>query len=267
MSYLLDNEFWDRNTDPRVRSFPLMTGGPWNVLAICAAYVLVAKLWQPSFKNVDMRPWLLIQNGFAFGCHGAGFFVALTLSGMGSDGFDCSPLTAPKWSALPTFEYIKSESLVHLAYVLLMLRIFLLTEGLAIRVMNDKPLSSVRILNEVSLLFFCYIGFKYLPGGPSLFFGMTYLVFYTFSYGYYTLKSGSLSNSDLVSSWKSVFIGLQFAWAAATLYHFWYLMTADSCRTASVVPLAALEGLYSIGLIATACNSLREKLSSKIHVQ
>ena len=265
MTSLLQNDFWDRNMDPRVRGFPLVSEGPWKILAIATAYILIAKLWGPTLsKKIDLRPWLVVHNGFAFGCHGAGLAVALTLSNMGLDGLDCRPLTAPKWTVIPTFEYIKSESTIHLACVLLFIRIFLLTEGIAIRILTDKPLSTSRIMNEVSLLFMCYMGFKYMPGGPVMFFGLTYLMFYTFSYGYYTLRCGYPSDTGIVQSSKKFLIALRLVWSITTFCHHLYLLTSESCQSPVIFPLALLEGAYSLGVFFNAILSLRN--FQKLHV-
>lgn len=266
MAHLLSNDFFDRNMDPRVREFPLMKEGTWKVLAIAAVYVIFAKLWNPktSKSSLDLRPWLLIQNGFAFGCHGAGLIVALILSGFGRDSFDCSPLTHPKRTAELTFEYIKSESIIHLSAVLLFLRIFLLTEGLLIKLLKDRPVSNARIVNDVSLLLFCYVGFKYLPGGPSFFFAITYVIFNTFNYGYHTLKFGSFSTDDMLSSWNRIFIALQFLWALSSLGHSMYLLFITSCNAQSnVFPLAMMEILHSLGTFYNFSNSIRKNGNNK----
>lgn len=255
--------------DPRVRGFPLMMEGTWKILAIAAVYVIFAKLWNPKMtkSSADVRPWLLIQNGFAFGCHGAGLIVALILSDFGRDSFDCSPLKHPKRTVELTFEYIKSESIIHLSAVLLFLRIFLLTEGLMIKLLKDRPVSNARIINDVSLLIFCYIGFKYLPGGPSFFFALTYVIFNTFNYGYHTLKFGSFSTSDMLTSWNRVFVALQFLWAFSSLSHSMYLLFSTSCNTLSnVFPLAMIELLHSVGTFYNFSTSLAKNGSAeKIH--
>lgn len=265
----LSNDFLDRNMDPRVRGFPLMMEGTWKILAIAAVYVIFAKLWNPKItkNSADLRPWLLIQNGFAFGCHGAGLVIALILSEFGKESFDCSPLKHPKRTVELSYEYIKSESIIHLSAVLLFLRIFLLTEGLMIKLLKDRPVSNMRIVNDVSLLLFCYVGFKYLPGGPSFFFALTYVTFNTFTYGYHTLKFGSFSTNDMLSSWNRIFIALQFVWALTSLSHSMYLFFNSSCNSQSnVYPLATIELLHSIGTFYNFHKSIQNiRKTEKIH--
>src|SRR5437868_2282449 len=81
--------------DPRVHHFPVMSDGfPWRIRSIAFTYLLIVKLWKPSqTKNsIDFKPWLLIQNGFNFGIHGAGFIIILILSNMGREGLGCTAL-------------------------------------------------------------------------------------------------------------------------------------------------------------------------------
>ena len=271
--HVFEDEFWNRDMDPRLRGFPLMEDGfPWKMISISLVYLLLVKYWNPKFKNTDLRPYLLVQNGFTFGCHGAGLAIALLLSNMGRDGFDCNidSFVSEKSDDL-TFEYVKSQSIVHLATVLLYLRIFMMTETIALKLMTGRQPSLMRIVNEISLLFFTFIGTKYLPGGPSLFFALTYVSFYSFTYGYYTLKCGYSSNNNdhsLVLKWKKVFIFLMFAWSILSFSHFMYLTKTPGCSSrTNVQVLSFMELSHAICTFFSALSACVKVSLSKCHLE
>ena len=246
--------------DPRVTDFPFMSDGfPWRIIAICLIYIFIAKLSRPQIKGIDLSPYLLVHNGFAFGVHGAGLAICFVLSNRGRDGFDCSPLKAVPFSGDISFEYIKSESLVHLAIVFLLLRIFLLSESLALMVMSGRSPSNWRIANEVGLLVFTFVGVKYLPGGPALFSCKTYLAFYTFTYGYYTLKLGYSESREVLAKSKKYFIYTKFLWSFLTLGHHIFVAYAPQCQENPILfPLSFMEFIYGFGTFFSAISDQRK---------
>ena len=268
--HVFQDDFWNRDMDPRLKGFPLMQDGfPWKMISIALVYLLLVKYWKPKIRNFDLRPYLLIQNGFTFGCHGAGLAIVLLLSNMGRDGFDCNHLVMQDntdGNSQVTFEFIKSQSIVRLATVLLFLRMFMMTETIVLKIMTGRQPSLMRIMNEISLLFFAFIGMKYLPSGPSLFFALTYVSFYSFTYGYYTLKCGCTANNNdhsLVLKWKKVFIFLMFIWSALSLSHYAYLMRTPSCSTrTNVKVLAMMQLLHGLGTFISAIGACIRVLKS-----
>ena len=52
-------EYWDKNGDPRVLDWPLMSGGPWKIMPILITYILfVAKFgpkWMSNRKPFELR--------------------------------------------------------------------------------------------------------------------------------------------------------------------------------------------------------------------
>jgi hypothetical protein len=239
-------------------------GFPWRIIGICLIYIVIAKLWRPRVKGLDLSPYLLVQNGFAFGVHGAGLVLCYVLSNGGRDGFDCSPLKPIPFTGELTFDYIKSESVVHLTIVFLMLRIFMLSESLVLMLMSGKPPSNWRIANEIALLIFTFIGVKYLPGGPALFFGKTYLAFYTFTYGYYTLKLGYSESHEVLRKSRKYFIYMKFIWSVVTLGHHLFLAYAPQCQKNPILfPLSFTEFIYAFGTFFSAISD-QKKLNKKL---
>ena len=253
------DEFWNRHMDTRVKGFPLMDDGfPWKLISLCLVYLVIIKFWRPKV-SFSLKPWLLILNGTAFGCHGAGFFVCLLISSMGKDGLGCNLLKS-NYSTRNFFDYdyVKGESIVRLATVLLFIRISLFLESLMLILIRDKPNSLARTLNELMIICMSYLGVKYLPGGPSLYFAQCYLVYYTYQYGYYTLKTGyQVSDSDLVLTSKKISILLRFAWSMAALYHPYYILSQPGCNNGLLKALLGLEFIYGLGLLVNAFNAIK----------
>lgn len=250
--------------DPRVADFPFMSEGfPWRIVSICLLYISIARLWRPRVKGLDFSPYLLVNNGFAFGVHGAGFALCYVLSNRGRDGFDCNPLKAVPFTGDISFEYIKSQSIVYLTIVFLFLRIFMLSESLILMLMTGRSPSNWRIANEVGLLIFTYIGVKYIPGGPALFFGKTYLAFYTFTYGYYTLKLGYSESHAVLAKSRKYFIYMKFLWSILILGHYLFLRNYAQCQQAPLDLVAVIELAYGLGTFLSAISDLK-KMNKKI---
>jgi hypothetical protein len=60
------HQFWDDRCDPRTNHLPLMSGGPWNLMAILMAYfVIVTKLgpkWMKNRNPFELRSLMLLYN-------------------------------------------------------------------------------------------------------------------------------------------------------------------------------------------------------------
>jgi len=251
--------------DPRMKDFPFMSDGfPWRIFGICVAYVLIAKLWKPDMKGTDVRPLILIFNGLAFGIHGMGVIFALVLD-FGGAGVDCSPLNKNPLMLEPTIECVKTASIVYITVIFVLLRIYLLSEAILLMMATGRSPSNWRLANDIALLLTVYFGVKYLPGGPSLFFGFTYLGFYTCVYGYYALKMGYSQAEDVILQSRKYFIYLKFVWAALTFGHHLYLAYYIPCTRQNIVlfPLSFTEFFYGIGLFCNAVYEYRKLLSDQ----
>ncbi|CAG2171714.1 unnamed protein product, partial [Oppiella nova] len=64
--YVLTDQFWNREGDPRVRDFMLFTGGPTPMLLVMLAYLLIVKLIGPAVMNYrrpyELRNVMLVYN-------------------------------------------------------------------------------------------------------------------------------------------------------------------------------------------------------------
>ena len=264
ISSIFTEELWNRNSDPRIKDFSIVGDTfPWKLITLCLIYFAAIRYWRPKI-SFSLKPWLLILNGTAFGLHGAGFFVCLAISSLGKDGLTCDSLQQ-NYTSRDFFDnnWMKSESTLRLAVVFLFIRISLFLESMILVLIQDRSISNRRLLNELMIIALAFVGVKYLAGGPALFFAQCYLAFYTYQYGYFTLKTGyQVSDSDLVLTSKKVSIFLQFLWSLAALYHPYYIVSQPQCTNGIVPTLMALEFIYGIGLMLNSFNAIKS-LSSR----
>lgn len=261
---LFDDDLWNKYMDPRVADFPFMSDGlPRKLIGLCFIFLAVAKLWGPSVKTIDMKPWLFVWDGFAFGVHGVGILFVIILSNTGLDSFDCNPLKSVPFTGELTFDYVKTESILQLTSVLLFLRIFWMPESLIIMTITGKPPSNWRIINDIILLTITFIGIKYLPGGPSFFFILTYFVYYTIRYGYYTLKLGYPEGQEMLEKSKKYLIYLKFLWSFLTFSHYVFLNYDGTCQANPILyPVSQTELVYSVGLLLSSLSDYAKMTDS-----
>lgn len=264
ISSVFTEELWNRNADPRIRDFAIVGDTfPWKLISLCLVYFAAIRYWRPKI-SFSLKPWLLILNGTAFGLHGAGFFVCLAISSLGRDGLTCDSLQQ-QYTTRDFFDnnWMKSESILRLAVVLLFIRISLFLESMILVLIQDRSISTRRLLNELMIIALAYVGVKYLAGGPSLFFAQCYLAYYTYQYGYFTLKTGyQVNDSDLVLTSKKVSIALQFLWSLAALYHPFYIVQQPQCSSGIIPTLMGLEFIYGVGLMVNSYAAVKS-LSSR----
>lgn len=260
---------WINNTDPRLVDFPFMSSSPTHFLSIVIAYAIIAKSssWTSllNSKNIDLSPYLLIQNGFFFGIHGAGLALTILIHNLYSTtdkptAFDCSPLIVPKPDQ--GFEHIRSESLIHLVYILIWVRVAMFSEVFVLLSVNHKAVSISRILNDMFSVMIFYCGARYMPGGLCFFFAIWYFIYYTFSYGYWTLKSAKLTNYGLETRARAIQLALQFTWALGLVAH--HLFIVNNCpKNSKLQILATCEAFYGLALFASAAIATKKFLKQK----
>ena len=264
ISNIFKDEFWNKNMDPRVAHFPFMSDGfPWRIMGISLIYFIFVKHWKPTVKTTDLKGLLFIFNSFAFGTHGLGLILCLVLD-RGRDGFDCTPLQEVPFTGDVTFEYVKSQSLLHLAILLLLLRIFFMVETLILLMIKGKEPSNWRIANDLGLFWYLFIGVKYYPGGPCTFFVESYLTFYIFMYGYYTLKLGYSDGQEVLDKSKKYITYLKCLWFVASFSHYLYINIHPTCQANPMVfPMSFLELAYSIGLFLSSILDYKKMKAKK----
>lgn len=202
--------------------------------------------------------------GCFFGIHGCGTGIVLAVTKFGGDLFTLRPPLIAQPITQWTRDVIESESCVMLLSLAILLRLSMLSEMIVLSNARQKRPSIARVLNDLYLDTLTYFGLRFLPGGPVMFFVFTYCAFYTFSYGYFTLKSAMFSNDyamQLQQQFRKIRIVLKFLWSLSLLCHFLYVLPVAGESSLFVV-IAALEGIYSMALMASAFNDVRKLRSN-----
>lgn len=163
VSYYL-HDFWNDYGDKKVSTdFPLMTGGPWQVLALCALYAFLALKVGPMFmrdrKPYDLRPWMLVFNGFMFGVNGAGFLIALWVTQLGTNSWSCSDENE-RWEGVQGI----ATKYMGMTYLGIKLFDFMTTAFEVLRKREHVDVKS-QVLHNSFLVLYAFVGLKFYPKG------------------------------------------------------------------------------------------------------
>lgn len=245
LSYYLHN-YWQENGDAKVSNdFTLMYGGPWKVLAIVVAYAFAVLRLGPRFmrdrKPYDLRPFMLVFNGFLFGINGAGFLVALWVTQLGSNSWSCS-MDNSRWHGLSglTMKYLGN------IYLWMRLCEFLSTGFNVLRKKNDKNMFG-QVLHNGVLVLYAYWGLKFFPRGMYCFLPLMDSITQSVRLAYLVLASAG-NGLHFSLWWKKHVTQMQMATQAILLVNCVYLAFMPNC--AGPMSLKAIVFVYSLGSLS-----------------
>jgi len=237
----LDNYF-QLNADPKVSNdFPLMYGAPLKLLVIITMYAIFALAIGPRMmrdrKPYDLRPWMLVYNGFMFGVSGAGSLVALWITQMGTNSWSCRD-DGDRWEGITgmTFKY--------LGYVYLFVKMFDFATTVfdVLRKRENADLKG-QVVHNAYMVMFAYIGIKYYPRGMFCFMPMLDLMMQSIRCAYLVLASaGSALRFSLW--WKNYVAMAQIIQLLILLTHSVYVTITPNCAGPIYIKLAVF--LYAI---------------------
>ncbi|KAI1296713.1 hypothetical protein HDE_05160 [Halotydeus destructor] len=240
LAYYLQG-FWEETGDHRVSHLPLMSGGPWSLLALAAAYVYTLTIGLPGYlrqkkgQRLDIQPWLIVYYGFMFGAHGVGSALSLAILDLKSS-WSCDPLAQTA--------DVKSMGIIYAAYVVFAIKLITLLEPMFTLVEGHGkaiPLGDgLRFLANVFLFRFAY---KSLPGNAFLYIAFSEMLYCTVFYGYQALAS---SSKELMpeAKWSTRLTLLRTVHLLSLFAHGLQLMSTPSCAMPKFV--AAFECGYAI---------------------
>ncbi|KAH9399492.1 Elongation of very long chain fatty acids protein 7 [Tyrophagus putrescentiae] len=81
------SEYWDSTCDPRAVHFWLMSGGPWKLLALTAAYIAIVVFGSRLMRGqapLELRTPMLVYNVLMVAINGYFLYEALTWIGFGA---------------------------------------------------------------------------------------------------------------------------------------------------------------------------------------
>lgn len=181
------SEFWDENSDPMTKEFFGMQT-PWTFMTIGLSLVIFCKLIGPYLmknrKPRDLRPIMIILNGFAFGTYTGGVVVAL--GGTGFEGcFDCQAYQ-------PNTNDITKITLKYIGYCLIWTKIYdFLKPVLAVFSKKHHQVTWLQMLHLQAAVMFCWAGMKIHPGGIFIPVAVMDTIYQSLAYGYLVMKASS----------------------------------------------------------------------------
>lgn len=235
------SDFWIENADPTTKQFFGMET-PWIFLSIGLAIIIFCKFLGPYLmknrKAKDLRPLMIITNGFAFGTYTGG--VVIALGGTGFQGcFDCSAYK-------PETNDLINITIKYLGYCLVWSKIYdFIRPVLAVLAKKQHQVTWLQLLHLECALFLCWAGMKIHPGGIFIPVGVVDTIYQSFAYGYLVMKASSdeMKPSDRV---KPFLLYLRVISVFLVFLHQSYFLTQKNCYT---VELRLFAATYTLLLV------------------
>lgn len=237
-------DFWNDIADPDINGKPFMSGGPWGWIALVSFLTYWIKFQGPrSMKGKeakDLRPLLLILNGFAFGALTTGVMTGLWHSNWGMTSFSCTALD-PKNRSLDM--WIKKT----IGYLFIFGKTWeFIRPIIAVYRKRDSHITNMYLVNCCSSVLIVWLGLKLYPGGVlSL---LPYLdgIYQIFAYGY-LIKASASSVFKPSSSYRTLLYRIRSLANFLLLIHGLYFLMIPNCGPTL---LKVLQVIYAtVGLI------------------
>lgn len=230
-----------------------------------------------SQSSPDLKPFLLILNGFLFGIFGVGIPIVYVCTQSGYDMFSCD--------ATPSVDDVKTKAVKHLGmvYLVIMLSDFIYPLTCLLRLpsinSSQRQSSSVKVpsltrnywminLQLAHVTFWLILQLLEIivyPGGFSIFTGFMIMIHRTYFYGYLVMTTASkaVSPKSLRTKWRNGLIWTQFiSTLAICLHHIYFNSLAPaSCGNKTVLTSTAIY--CTISSIFFGANLLIDQLQSK----
>ncbi|RWS29673.1 elongation of very long chain fatty acids protein-like isoform X2 [Leptotrombidium deliense] len=236
--YLTD--WFDTIGDPRLNSFPLMSGGPWKVLAITALFVYFVKVIGPwLMKNrepFDLRSVILLHNSCLIGFNGAGFIVGLWITNWGTLTFTCG-------GSHNADKHLKEELMLYFGYCYMLSKIadFADTLFFILRKKFDQA-SFLHIFHHALMPPAMWLGVRVHPFPYSGFMAIVNTLVHTVMYSYYALACAGVEMKRFLW-WKKHITQLQLVQFVLIFFHGVHGYLNPSCNFPTI--LAFMESFYA----------------------
>ncbi|XP_015782046.1 elongation of very long chain fatty acids protein AAEL008004 [Tetranychus urticae] len=235
------HDFWEEKGDPRVSSLPLMYGGPWKVILISFLYWYFVRILGPALMKgrepFDLRSVMLLHNSFLIGVNGVGFFVALWVTDMFKETWNCGPVD-------PNTSNLKDNLTVYLGYIYFLTKIvdFGDTIFFVLRKRFHQA-SFLHVFHHGVMPIVGFVGLKFHPGGYSGFLPTINILIHAIMYAYYALACAGPEMKKYLW-WKKHITQLQMVQFVLTFFHAFNAIVNPNCHWPLV--LAYLEALHAV---------------------
>jgi elongation of very long chain fatty acids protein 7 len=179
--------FWEQNGDPRVKSYPLLGGGPWPVIGMCLTYLYIVKVLGPRLmadrKPFDLKNPIRVYNAFMVLLNLYGVVQACRLLNFGLDIWGCQPINHSATDK-------KSLDIIKLGYIFIISRFieFFDTICFTLRKKNNQ-VSGFHVFHHFSVPIAVWFFMKFAPGGNSAIFPFLNSIIHMAMYSYYMLAT------------------------------------------------------------------------------
>ncbi|XP_046390264.1 elongation of very long chain fatty acids protein AAEL008004-like isoform X1 [Ischnura elegans] len=217
------NDIWEKNGDPRVRDWFLMSS-PLPTLIICFTYVYLVKVLGPRImgnrKPLELRRVLIGYNFFQV-VFSTWLFYEIGMSGWltGHYNFRCQPVD---YSNHPV-----TLRMVHACwwYYFSKFTEFMDTIFFVLRKKNQH-VSTLHVIHHGCMPMSVWFGVKFTPGGHSTFFGLLNTFVHIIMYFYYMMAAMGPKYQKYIW-WKKYLTSLQMVQFIAIMVHAFQLLFVD----------------------------------------
>ncbi|KAI1289497.1 Elongation of very long chain fatty acids protein 1 [Halotydeus destructor] len=230
---------WREQGDPRVLVLPFFADGPWKVFAVSLTYLAFVKVWGPAFmagrKPFELRPLMLLYNGFLIGFNGIGAMMAFWITDYGYNSWKCDGMD-------PKTDNFKENLLVFFGWMYFASKIadFMDTIFFVLR-KKDSQVTFLHVFHHGVMPLVAYFGLKFHPGGYSSFLPMTNLLVHAVMYSYYALSAAGTEFKQYLW-WKKYITQMQIVQFILTLVHSTKAVFVPNCWPTW---LALCEGIHA----------------------
>lgn len=179
--------FWDQHGDPRVKSYPLLGGGPWPVLAMSLTYLYIVKVLGPRLmadrKPFDLKNPIRVYNFFMVLLNIYGVVQACRLLNYGLDIWGCRPIDHSATDK-------KSMDIIKLGYIFILSRLIEFFDTICFTLRKKQnQVSAFHVFHHFSVPNAVWFFLKFAPGGNSAIFPFLNSIIHTVMYSYYLLAT------------------------------------------------------------------------------
>jgi len=179
--------FWDQHGDPRVKSYPLLGGGPWPVIGICLTYLYIVKVLGPRImadrKAFDLKNPIRVYNLFMVLLNLYGVIQACRLLNYGLDIWGCRPINYSSTDR-------KSLDVIKIGYIFWISRFIEFFDTICFTLRKKyNQVSTFHVFHHFSVPIAVWFFLKFAPGGNSAIFPFLNSIIHTVMYSYYFLAT------------------------------------------------------------------------------
>lgn len=179
--------FWDAHGDPRVKSYALLSSGPWQMIGICFVYLYFVKRLGPQLmadrKPFDLKNPIRAYNLLMVLLNMYGIVNVCRLMNFGLDIWGCRPIDRNASDK-------KSLDIIKLGYIFMISRLIEFFDTICFTLRKKQnQVSNFHVFHHFSVPIAVWFFLKFAPGGNSAIFPFLNSIIHTVMYSYYLLAT------------------------------------------------------------------------------